>query len=123
MCTFKATSTKGKKGLVADFVHCEAQSPDAKSFATSYSLQKSKRASIILYCMSAATTLVEGWGHRMQYYLEVYRTSGQPSYTFTAADHKAYQEPAAFSRLAETLPVVQDAVASIRIVMPFYCCR
>ena len=123
VCTFKATSTKGKKGLVADFIHCEAQSPDAKSFATSYSLQKSKRASINLYGMSAATTLVEGWGHRMQYYLEVYRTSGQPGYTFTAEDHKAYQEPAAFSRLAETLPEVQDAVASIRIVMPFYCCR
>ena len=40
--TFKSTSSKSKAGLVADYVCCEASTAAAKSFCTSYGLQRSK---------------------------------------------------------------------------------
>ena len=117
--TLVATSSAGKEGAIADFICCEATSQDAKAFAKAYDLRLSKRASISLYGMGPATTLTEAWGHRMQYYLDVYRTSGDPMYRFTVGDHNAYVAPKAFTTLAEMEDKVRDVVVAIRGVMPF----
>ena len=119
--TFKMTKTKTKEGVVADYVCCETKSAAAKAFAKSYGLHQSKRASISLYGMGAATTLTEALGHRMQFYLDRHRSSGNPVYTFTVADHNSYSESDAFVRLVELDEAAMDAARSIRAVMPFYC--
>ena len=91
--TLLATSSAGKEGAIADFICCEAASQDAKAFAKAYDLRLNKRASISLYGMGPATTLTEAWGHRMQYYLDVYRTSGDPMCRFTVGDQTVYVAP------------------------------
>ena len=58
-------------GMVADFVCCEASTRQARAFVKKYGLHASKRASIDRYEQHQATILVAGWGHRMQYYLDV----------------------------------------------------
>ena len=60
--TFRATSSEAKAGVVADYVCCEAHTAAAKSFARSYGLQQSKRASIEKYDVGPATVLTEAWG-------------------------------------------------------------
>ena len=117
--TFKATSSKGKAGVVSDFVCCEVDSARAKAFVLAYGLQQSKRASIRLYDLGPATILAEAWGHRLQYYLDRYLTSGDVRYSFTVADHNAYEEPASFTNLADQNKAVEDVVQSIRSVVPF----
>ena len=59
----------------------------------------------------------------MQYYLDVYRTSGDPMYRFTVGDHNAYVAPKAFTTLAEMEDKVRDVVVAIRGVMPFFNLR
>jgi hypothetical protein len=118
--TYKATGSKGKAAVVADFVCCKVDGAVAKDFVWAYGLQKSKRACIRTYELGPATVLVEGWGHKMQYYLDCYLTSGSPRYSFVAADHEAYQEPANFTALAaDDNKAVQSVVESIRAVRPF----
>ena len=119
--TFKSTSSKSKAGLVADYVCCEASTAAAKSFCTSYGLQRSKRASIELYEVGPATVLTESWGHRVQYYLDIYRRSGDVAYRFTVADHDSYREPVALTTLAESSTAAAREVAkTIRSTMPFW---
>ena len=118
--TYRATGSKGKPAVVADFVCCEVESAQAKDFVFAYALQKSKRASIDKYGLGPATVLVEAWGHKMQYYLDCYFTSGNAKYTFVVADHEAYTEPASFKELAEGNTAVEVVVNSIRSLMPFF---
>ena len=119
--TYKATKSKKKDGVVSDFVICEVQTADGKSFLKSYGMQYSKRASIGIYGMGPATVMTEAWGHRMQYYLDLYRTSGDLSYAFTVADHNAYVEPPAVGGLvADADDSMREVMQSIRSCMPFY---
>ena len=119
--TFKSTSSSSREGVVADYVCCEASTAAAKSFCKSYGLQRSKRASIELYEVGPATVLTESWGHRMQYYLDLYRRSGDVAYKFTVADHDSYQEPVALTTLAESSTADAHEVAmTIRSTMPFW---
>ena len=117
--TFKATSSKGKAGVVSDFVCCEVDSARAKAFVLAYGLQQSKRASIRLYDLGPATILAEAWGHRLQYYLDRYLTSGDARY-FIVADHNVHEEPARSKSLAEENPAVDGVVMSIRSTMPWF---
>ena len=119
--TFTMTKGKDKKGVVADYVCCKAMTSDARAFARSYNLQLSKRAGIEPYGIGPATVLVEAWGHRMQFYLDLYRSSGSSEYSFTVADHNSYVEPAAFTRLVDVSDEdVRSVATSIRTVMPFF---
>ena len=85
-----------------------------------YGLQASKRAGIHRYGLHQATILVVGWGHRMQYYLDVYRRSGDELYRFIAGDHKSYVEQEEFSELANSGQSFRDVARSIRIVQPSF---
>ena len=119
--TLKMTKGKDKAGVISDYVCCETKTSDARTFARSYNLQQSKRAGIERYGIGPATVLVEAWGHRMQFYLDLYRSSGSLQYTFTVVDHNSYEEPPAFTRLVEVSGEdVRSVAASIRTVMPFY---
>ena len=58
----------------------------------------------------------------MQFYLDLYRSSGNSEYSFTVEDHNSYVEPAVFNRLVEVSEEdVRSVAASIRMVMPFLC--
>ena len=113
--TFKAA------GVVADYVCCEASTKHAKAFVKKYGLHASKRANIELYDGSQnATIIVTGWGHKMQYYLDVFRRSGNAMYRFTPGDHKSYVEQDEFSQLANTSQQFLDVARKIRSVQPSF---
>ena len=71
-------STYTKTGYVADNVACKVISEDGEALLRNYGMSLSKRCSIQAYTMGLATTLSEGGGHKMQYYLDLYRRSGDP---------------------------------------------
>ena len=112
--TFRASS------VVADNVCCEAHSRDAKDFVQKYGLNASKRANIETYGMHNATVIVSAWGHKMQFYLDLFRRSGDEMYEYTAADHRCYQEPEEFTKVVASGPKVEAAARAIRVVMPFF---
>jgi len=108
-------------GAVADFVCCEASTRQAKAFVKKYGLRASKRCSLTAYdSVHNSTVLVQGWGHRMQHYLDLYRCSGDEMYTFTVADHNRYVETDEFREMAARGGKFLDVVQSIRSVMPFF---
>ena len=85
--------TRRTFGDVTDFAACEATSADAARFVQLYGLQASKRCKLLRYGSDTASLLVLGWAHNMQYFLDLYRASGDRNYVFTAADHDTYREP------------------------------
>ena len=56
----------------------------------------------------------------MQFYLDLFRRSGDDVYEYTAADHRCYQEPEDFTTLVASDPKVEVAARAIRVVMPFF---
>ena len=113
--TYKAAS------VVCDFVCSEASTSQARAFCTLYGLKFSKRTSITLYDgVANATTLVSEWAQKMQFYLDVYRRSGDSRYVFTVDDHSSYEEREEFKALVATDKKYLTVANAIRSVMPFY---
>ena len=107
--------------VVSDYVCCEATTKQAKAFVKKYGLHASKRASIKLYDgVHNATILVSAWGHMMQYFLDLYRRSGDDMYRFSAADLKPYTEQQEFVDLANREHTFNDVARSIRTVQPYF---
>ena len=112
-------STFKSARVISDFVCCEATTAEAKDFVQRYHIHASKRASISMYDgVHNATVLVSAWAHRMQFFLDLYRLSGEEKYFFTAADYDSYQEPEEFARLAATDKKYSTVAKSIRSVKP-----
>ena len=111
--------TKKKTGHGADNVIYEATSTSAKEWYLLYGLKESKRASIKGHTMEVASTICRSWAHRMQYYLDTYRTSGDDMYVYTQEDHDAYTPPADFRALAATATGLSlRAVREIERLLP-----
>ena len=112
--------TKREFGLVADYVCCEAITPDARAFVKLYGLTASRRCKVELYGEATATALAQGWAHKMQYYLDVHRASLDEAYVFIDTDHTAYREPASFIKAVDDCHVkeVMTVAASIRKIRP-----
>ena len=86
-----------------------------------YGLHASKRANIETYgSVHNATIIVSAWGHTMQFYLDLFRRSGDDMYQFTVEDHNSYSEPENFKLLVGSDPKFEVAARAIRTVMPFY---
>lgn len=112
-------STYQAARVVADYVCVESTTADAKAFTKKYKLSNSKRASISLYDgVHNATVLVTAWAHRMQFFLDLYRSSGDESYTFTEADYDSYKEQAEFTTLVGTDSKYKTVATAIRSVKP-----
>ena len=108
-------------GVVSDFVICEASTRQAKAFVKKYGLRASKRCSLTAYeSVHNSTVLVQGWGHRMQHYLDLYRCSGDEMYTFTVGDHNRYVETDEFREMAARGGKFLDVAQNIRSAMPFF---
>ena len=120
-CILGNTWTKKKTGKSADNVLFQANSAEAVEWAELYNLHKSRRASIISYELSDATIICREWAKKMQYYYDIYKSSGDPGYTYTADDHNAYEPLPEFMALAarDNLPkTMPPAIRSVQKMRP-----
>jgi hypothetical protein len=69
----------------------------AEDFAVAYGFKKSARFEIGLYGLNLALVLARTWCSKVQYYFDVFESSGQVLYRFTDEDHRAWHEPAEFT--------------------------
>ena len=112
-------STYKAARVVADYVCVEATTADARAFTKKYKLNNSRRASISAYDgVHNATVLVTEWASRMQFFLDLYRSSGDENYSFTEADYDSYKEQAEFTRLVGTDRKYNTVAKAIRSVKP-----
>ena len=112
-------STYKAARVVADYVCVESTTAGAKAFTKKYKLNNSRRASISLYDgVHNATVLVTAWAHRMQFFLDLYRSSGDESYTFTEAYYDSYKEQAEFTTLVGTDSKYKTVAKAIRSLKP-----
>ena len=75
----------------------------ANDWCLQYSLQRTARFEISMYGEEVASNLAHGWCDRMLYFFNLWLSSGQEHYRYTAADVADYEEPPEIVELATIL--------------------
>lgn len=91
--------TARQSGIVCDCIVGRACTEVARSWIKTYALQSMSSYAFRKFGETVASTLAQGWAHKMQWLMDKYKRSGDPQFRYSGDDLQGYEELPAFRDL------------------------